>query len=127
MKMGEISGSTLAYIGDAVWSLLVREYLVERGYTKAKDLQTKSVKFVSAKAQASFYKKLTELEMLNDEEQYMFKRGRNFRTSTVAKNTDVITYRISTGFEALVGYWHLTKQADRLLEIWQLVKEWVEL
>lgn len=126
MKIQECSGSTLAYIGDAVWSLLVREYLVERGYTKAKDLQTKSVKFVSAKAQAAFYQRLTEESFFLPEEEEIFKRGRNFKSDSVPKNTDVITYRISTGFEALIGYWHFMKKEERLMQVWDKVKTWVE-
>ena len=61
MQPNELSGSTLAYIGDAVWSLLVREYLVELGYGRAKDLQRLSVNFVSAKAQARFYEQVLAL------------------------------------------------------------------
>lgn len=126
MKIQDCTGSTLAYIGDAVWSLLVRVYLVEKGYTKAKDLQTKSVKFVSAKAQASFYQHLLDESFFLCEEEDIFKRGRNFKSDSVPKNTDVITYRISTGFEALIGYWHFTDNEERLMQVWDKVKTWVE-
>ena len=67
MQPNELSGSTLAYIGDAVWSLLVREYLVELGYGRAKDLQRLSVNFVSAKAQARFYEQVLALWQIPQE------------------------------------------------------------
>jgi len=126
MNVHECSGSTLAYIGDAVWSLFVRQYLVEKGFTKAKDLQEKSVAFVSAKAQASFYHMLKEEAWFTEEEEAVFKRGRNFKSESVPKNTSVSTYRISTGFEALIGYWHLTKNETRLMQTWDKIKTKME-
>lgn len=126
MKTNEISGSTLAYLGDAVWSLYVREYLVEKGYNRANDLQTKSVRFVSAKAQASFYHKLVEENFFNEVELDIFRRGRNFKSDSVPKNTDVTTYRTSTGFEAVLGYWYVEKMSNRFDECWEKVKTFVE-
>lgn len=126
MNYRECSGSTLAYIGDAVWSLLVREYLVEKGYTKAKDLQEKSVSFVSAKAQASFYHMLKEEGWFTQEEEDIFRRGRNFKSESVPKNTSVTTYRTSTGFEAVIGFWHLDKNELRLKQAWDKIKTKME-
>lgn len=83
MQPNELSGSTLAYIGDAVWSLLVREYLVELGYGRAKDLQRLSVNFVSAKAQARFYEQLHAAGTFSEEEEEIFRRGRNFKSGSV--------------------------------------------
>ncbi len=117
-----LSGSTLAYIGDAVWSLLVREYLVEIGFTKAKDLQEKSIDYVSAKSQAEIFHCLEQENYFNEEELTIFKRGRNNKNDNVPKNTDVAVYRISTGFEALIGYWHLNHQQERLTQTWDKVK-----
>ena len=76
MSYEELNGSTLAYVGDAYWSLIVRKYLIDKGFTKAKDLQTKSVAFVSAKAQASFIPLF--IEEFCEEEKDIFRRGRNF-------------------------------------------------
>ncbi len=126
MDIKECTGSTLAYIGDAVWSLMVREYLVNKGYTKAKDLQRFSVKFVSAKAQATFYYRLEEEKLLNEEDIEIFKRGRNHHSTSAPKNTDVVTYRISTGFEALVGFWHMTQNETKLKFVWDKVRTWME-
>ena len=126
IRIEECSGSTLAYIGDAVWSLLVRTYLVEKGYTRAKDLQMRSVNFVSAKAQATFYQRLETETFFDDKEKEIFRRGRNFKSDSVPKNTDVVTYRISTGFEALVGFWQLTENQQRLKQAWDKIRTWME-
>ncbi len=126
MRSNEVSGSALAYLGDAIWSLKVREYLIEKGYARAKDLQTKSVKFVSAKAQAAFYYKLEEEKFFTEQELEIFKRGRNFKSDSVPKNTDVATYRVSTGFEAVLGYWFMEKMMDRIDLCWDKVKTMVE-
>lgn len=126
MRSNEISGSTLAYLGDAVWSLAVREYLIDKGYARAKDLQTKSVLFVSAKAQAAFYYKLEDENFFTEQENEIFKRGRNFKSDSIPKNTDVATYRVSTGFEAVLGYWYMEKKLDRIGLCWDKVRTMVE-
>lgn len=126
MRSNEISGSTLAYLGDAVWSLYVREYLIDKGYARAKDLQLKSVLFVSAKAQAVFYYKLEEENFFTEQENEIFKRGRNFKSDSIPKNTDMATYRVSTGFEAVLGYWFMEKKLDRIESCWDKVKTMVE-
>ena len=111
------NGGTLAFVGDAVMSLQVREYLVSKGYTQLKQLQQLTVQYVSAKAQAAFSK--TILDSLNEEEMEVFKRGRNFKSHSVAKNANVVDYRQATGLEALWGYWHLTGQTERLNEMFE--------
>ena len=70
----------------------------------------------SAKAQAALIRKMEEVDFLTEEELLYFKRGRNAHSKTTAKNTDVVTYRVSTGFEAVVGFLHLTKKTERLEE-----------
>ena len=117
-----LNGSTLAFVGDAVLSLRVREHLVGLGLTKAKALQEASVAYVSAKAQAKFVTLLIESNQLSDEELAIYRRGRNHRSDSIAKNADVITYRQATGFEALIGYWHLTQNEARLKQIWDQMK-----
>jgi ribonuclease III family protein len=117
-----LNGSTLAFVGDAVLSLLVRQHLVEQGLTKAKSLQEASVAYVSAKAQAKFVTRLLENNQLSDEELLIYRRGRNHRSDSIAKNADVVTYRQATGFEALIGYWHLTQNDARLKQIWDQMK-----
>lgn len=118
MEVQGLNGTTLAFIGDAVMSLKVREHLVNLGYQRPNDLQKKSVKFVSAKAQANFLMALMNSGFFTEAEEVIIKRGRNARIDSKAKNADVITYRLSTGFEALWGYLHLTGQNERIEEIW---------
>lgn len=126
MKANECSGSTLAYLGDAVYSLLVREYLIEKGYGKAKDLQRESVRYVSAKAQAQVYHKLENEGFFTEDELEIYRRGRNFKSHSIPKNTDVQTYRSSTGIEAVIGYWHLEQNETRLRQFWDKVRTLME-
>jgi ribonuclease-3 family protein len=122
-----LSGGTLAFLGDAVWSLYVREYFIDIGHNRPNDLQHKTVKMVSAKAQKSFYDNLLEEDYFNEIEIDYFKRGRNFSSKTTPRNTDVATYKYSTGFEALIGYLYLEKQNDRIEDIFNRAKEMVNL
>ncbi|MBU7456284.1 Mini-ribonuclease 3 [Leuconostoc fallax] len=113
----QLNGLALAYIGDAIYEIQVRQYLLSTGLTKVNDLQRHSKQFVSAKAHAKIFKCMTEDHVLTDDELNYFKRGRNAKSHTKAKNTDVVTYRISTGIEALFGYLYLSKQQDRITEL----------
>lgn len=114
-----LNGIALAYIGDAVYEVFVRDFLLSKGITKPVELQKRATLFVSAKAQASIIAQMEAEHFLTEEEQLYFRRGRNAHSKTTAKNTDVLTYRISTGFEAVIGILHLTDQTVRLQEIWE--------
>jgi ribonuclease-3 family protein len=123
MKNPELySGRALAFLGDAVWSLIVRDYLLEQGEGKGKTLQRRSISYVSAKAQAGFYEKLHAEHFLSDEEEGWFHRGRNGNTGTLPKNTSSHTYRMSTGFEAVLGALYLKEDYDRIRKIWDRVR-----
>ncbi|MHB8097332.1 MAG: Mini-ribonuclease 3 [Erysipelotrichaceae bacterium] len=113
-----LNGSTLAFVGDAILSLYVRDYLVKLGITKTKELQNRSILFVSANAQAKFIQGLIAENFLSESEVKIFLRGRNHKSDNKAKNADIVTYRQSTGFEALLGYLYLTENHIRLNEIW---------
>ncbi|GAO99183.1 Mini-ribonuclease 3 [Fructobacillus ficulneus] len=117
----QMNGLSLAYIGDAIYELTVRNHLVSLGLTKVNDLQKKSRDYVSAKAHAALYQLMEENHYLNDEEMVYFKRGRNAKSYTKAKNTNVVAYRISTGVEAMIGYLYLSQQQERLTEM----MEWI--
>lgn len=123
MDIKEYNGTSLAYIGDAVMSLYVREMLLAQGFQKPNVLQKKSVSWVSAKAQADFLMKLKAKDFFTEDEWNIILRGRNTNISSHAKNASVQTYRLSTGLEALFGYLYLTKQESRLTELWQAIKE----
>ena len=126
MNTKELSGGTLAYLGDAIWSLYVRSYLVEKGLKKPDDLQKKSVEFVSAKSQAGIFISLLEKNFFTNEEIEIYKRGRNYKSNSSPKNTDIQIYRISTGFEALIGYWYVEKNEERIKQLWEVVKTIME-
>ena len=100
----------LAYLGDSVYELYVRKYLVSINIGKVNDLQKEAVKYVSAKGQALILDKLLNSNILSDDELSVVKRGRNNKRSAHPKNTDIITYKLSTGFEALIGYLYFRHQ-----------------
>ncbi len=122
MRAQECSGRTLAFLGDAVWSLLVRAWLIEQGFGRGDDLQRRTISYVSARAQASFYDMLHEEGFLNEEEEEWFRHGRNANAGTVPRNTPVGIYRRSTGFEAMIGALYLEQKQDRIGEIWNKVR-----
>ncbi len=112
----------LAYIGDAIYDLVIRSVVVERGNCSANNLHKKTTRYVSAVAQSKMIQAL--LEELNEEEETVYMRGRNAKSYTTAKNASVGDYRKATGFEALMGYLYLTNQTERML---YLVKKGIEL
>lgn len=112
----------LAYIGDAIYDLVIRTIVVERGNTSANKLHKKTVGYVNARIQAQMMEAL--MDELTEEEAAVYKRGRNAKSYTTAKNASVIEYRKATGFEALCGYLYLTGKQERMLT---LVKKAVEL
>ena len=113
---------TLAYIGDGIYDLVIRSVIVERANRSANDLHKKATRYVKAEAQAKMI--LALMEELTQEEEAVYKRGRNAKSYTVAKNASMADYRKATGFEALMGFLYLTNQMDRLL---YLVKRGIEL
>jgi ribonuclease-3 family protein len=121
MEIVPYNGTTLAFIGDAVMTLKIRELLVSKGYQKPNDLQKLTANYVSAKAQADYLTQLIENNFFTEEELDIIKRGRNSQTKTIAKNADVITYRTATGFEAIIGYFHLMGKKERLEKLWDAI------
>lgn len=126
MNPAMMNGIALAYLGDAVYEVYVRRHLLARGLTKPAQLQKAAKSYVSAKAQAALIAGMTEQGFLTDEEIDMFKHGRNAKSYTHAKNTDVVTYRISTGFEALFGTLDMLERHDRVTEIAEWCIAYVE-
>lgn len=111
----------LAYIGDAIYDLVIRSVVVERANRSNNDLHKKVVKYVKAEAQSAMIQAL--LTELTEDEAGIYKRGRNAKSYTTAKNASVGDYRRATGYEALLGYLYLTGQNDRLL---YLIKKGIE-
>lgn len=119
----ELNVLVLAYIGDSVYEVYIREYLVKKGIFKVDKLQKEAIKYVSAKSQAGFVNYLISNAILNDDELDIFYRARNHKGSRHPKNTDIITYKISTGFEAIIGYLYLENKKDRIFEIMDFIME----
>ena len=117
MDVDEINVITLAYLGDAVYEVYVRNYLIKKGIAKVEELQKEAINYVSAKSQCKILNYLTLHNLLNEEEIDIIKRGRNYKREVHPKNTDIITYKMATGFEALVGYLYLDNKLNRLEEI----------
>lgn len=117
LQYRQLNGVVLAYLGDSVYEPFVRRHLIELGMAKPNQLQKRATKYVSAKAQAGLIEIMENDSILSDEELYFFKRGRNAKSYTHAKNTSIITYRISTGFEALFGYLSISGQDNRVAEL----------
>ena len=113
----QLNALALAYMGDAVLEQKVREHLLLAGRVKPNTLHKEATKYVSAKAQALVVHRMMEESFLTEEELAIFRRGRNAKSGTVPKNTDVQTYRNSSGFEAVLGYLFLIKQLERVYEI----------
>ncbi len=113
---------TLAYIGDAVYDLVIRSVVVERANRSANELHKKTVRYVKADTQAKMIELLKE--HLTAEEESVYKRGRNAKSYTMAKNASMSDYRKATGFEALMGFLYLTGQTDRMI---CLIKQGIEL
>lgn len=112
-----LSGLTLAYIGDAIYEVYIRDFLIRSGQTRPNQLHRLATHYVSAKAQHFLMEEMLQENFLTEEEQAIYKRGRNAKSHTSAKNTSVFIYRASTGFECLIGYLHLTDQKERLDEL----------
>lgn len=117
MEIDCINVITLAYIGDAIYEVYIREEFIKKGIVKVEELQKEVTQYVSAKGQAKTLDYLIENNILTNKEQEIVKRGRNYKRSIHPKNTDLKTYKQATGFETLIGYLYLEKNIDRLEEI----------
>ncbi|HLQ71998.1 MAG TPA: ribonuclease III domain-containing protein [Bacillota bacterium] len=113
----QMKSLALAYIGDAVYEVHVREHLLKNGQVRPNALHQAAIQFVSAKAQASVILQWLENDYLDTLEKSIVSRGRNAKSGSIPKNTTVQTYRYGTAFEALIGYHYLAKNNDRLLEL----------
>ena len=113
----------LAYLGDAYFELFIRSYIVSLNDLKVKDLQKIVTSIVSAKGQANLLNKLIDDNKLSDLELDVVKTGRNHKTNSHPKNTDIITYKYATGLEALIGYLELDNNKKRIDEIMNYILE----
>ena len=114
---------SLAYVGDAVYELLVRGYLLESGLAVNGTMHKRAKDFVSAHAQSAILESLTDI--LTDDEKGVVRRGRNAKSHSHPKNADLSEYHSATGFEALWGYLHLADDYDRINELFDIIKKTV--
>lgn len=105
----------LAFLGDAIYEAYIRTYLVNEAVLTPHEMSKRAVKYVKASAQASLV--IGIKEFLTEDEWIIVKRGRNQKSSTVPKNAVLIDYKYATGFEALIGYLHLTQNETRIIDI----------
>jgi ribonuclease III family protein len=113
----QLNSLALAYMGDSVFEIYVRRHLLQSGKVRPHFLHREGTRYVSAKAQCQILFQLMDDGVLTDDEKAVVMRGRNAKSGTVPKNTDVQTYRYSTAFEALMGYLYLTGAIVRLEEL----------
>ena len=106
----QLNALAFAYMGDAVYEQAIREHLLRSGRVKPNMLHKEATNYVSAKSQASIVRNMQQTGFLTEEEEAVLRRGRNAKSGSVPKNTDVVTYNYSSGFEAVFGYLYLLGQ-----------------
>lgn len=111
----------LAYLGDAIYELKIREYLLSKKIEKVNDLQKEAIKYVSAVNQAKFVKNMIDNNFFSEEELELIHRARNHK-SHKSKSTDIVTYKYSTALEALIGYLYYKNEINRIDEIFNYIK-----
>ena len=113
----QLKALSLAYMGDAVYEQAVREHLLRSGRVKPNILHREATQYVSAKAQAAVLRTMVDENFLTEEELAVMRRGRNAKSGSVPKHTDVLTYNHSSAFEAVVGYLYLLGDTERTAEV----------
>ena len=116
MEANLINAGALAYLGDSVYEVEIRNYLVLKGINNANKLQKEAVKYVSAYAQADILEKLINEGMLNEDELYTVGRARNYKPNSKPKHTDIVTYKKATALEALFGMLYINKDTNTVFE-----------
>lgn len=122
----QMKSLALAYMGDAVYEVYVREHLLNKGEVKPNELHQHAVTYVAGKAQAQVLLHWLNSGTLSEEEVKVANRGRNAKSGSVPKNLSVQAYRYATAFEALIGYLYLSKNEERLNDLLQQAVQFVE-
>lgn len=126
VNVKQLNSLALAYIGDAVYEVHVRNHLIMSGQIRPNELHQRAVSFVSATAQASVIHHWIKEEILTEEEAAVVRRGRNAKSHSTPKNMPIHAYRHATAFEALIGYHYLEKNETRLDELLHLSVQFIE-
>ena len=123
MDINNINILSLAYLGDSVYELKIRTYLVNTGIYKVNKLQSKALDYVTAKKQCEFINKMIDNNILSEDEIAIVKRGRNAKVYSHPKSTDILTYKWATSLECLFGYLYLLKKEERIEELIKYILE----
>ncbi|WP_042353728.1 Mini-ribonuclease 3 [Bacillus rubiinfantis] len=126
IDVNQMKALALAYMGDAVYETYVRRHLLFKGQVRPHQLHHTATQYVSAKAQCKVLFRMMDDVLLTEGELAIVMRGRNAKSGTVPKNTDVQTYRYSTAFEALIGYLYLSGNHSRLEQLIQAAFSYIE-
>ena len=121
MNIMEINVLVLAYLGDSIYENYVRKYLINKGISNVNDLQKESIKYVSAPNQARFVTNLIDNNLLTEDELGVFKRARNYKTTSHPKSCDIVTYKYATGLEAVIGYLDFINNNERIDKIMNFI------
>lgn len=121
MNEDQINALVLAYLGDSVYELLIRDFFIKKGINKVNNLQNKVIKYVSAKDQARIIEMLLDNKLLTDEEIDIVKKGRNAKVNSHPKNTDILTYKWATALECLFGYLYIKEEKERINELINII------
>lgn len=115
-----LNGLSLAYIGDGIYEVYIRKYILSQGITKVNNMHKHVINYTSGEAQSKIIHYYLENNILSEEELLIFKRGRNSHVHTSRKNLELKDYLDATGFEALIGYLYLNNNIERLEELFNL-------
>lgn len=113
-----LSPLIMAFVGDSIYDLFIRTIISVKGNRQINKIHSECVKYVKASSQAKFLAKI--MDLLDDEEKDIVRRGRNVKSATIPKHADIDDYRHATAFEALLGFLYLVGKYDRLNEILNL-------
>lgn len=117
----QMQALALAYIGDSIYDIMSREYVMKNHLGKINDLHRTVSTLVSARAQASFMKNILENNILTNIEESIYIRGKNQKNNSKAKNASIMEYKLATGLEAVFGYLYLEKNFERLEEMFNYI------
>ena len=117
----QMQALALAYIGDSIYDIMSKEYVMKNHLGKINDLHRTVSTLVSARAQASFMKDILENNILTDIEESIYIRGKNQKNNSKAKNASIMEYKLATGLEAVFGYLYLEKNFERLEEMFNYI------
>lgn len=117
MNINQVNNLILAYLGDSVYELKIRTYLINLGINNVNKIQNKSLEYITAKKQSEIVKKMIDENIFTEEEIVIIKRGRNSKVNSHPKNIDIISYKWATALETLFGYLYLMNNFDRIDEL----------